>query len=123
MDAKRKLYLSFTLLIIMTLIVRLFGLFKIDSMTLPGIGFSALLINAGLMMLTIRGYQWARITLGVSLLLVSVVFLISIFVSTSDLIFSLVLLFFFMVHGYIGNFLLRDRNIRTFVTMQKRKYQ
>lgn len=123
MDAKRKLYLSFALLIIMTLVVRLFGLFRIDSMTLPGIGFSSLLINAGLMMLTIRGYQWARIMLGISLLLVSVIFLISIFFSTRDLTFSLVLLLFFMVHGYIGNFLLRDRSIRTFVAMQKRKYQ
>ncbi len=123
MEPKRKIFLSFAMLIVMTLVVKTFGFNRIESMSIPGIGFSSLLVNAGMMMLTIRGYQWARITLGVLMFLSALVFLIAIFVSTNELGLSLILLMFFMIHCYIGNFLLRDTKIKAFIESQRKKYQ
>lgn len=122
MNTKRKVYFSFALLIVMTLVAKAFGLYKIESMSIPGIGFSSMMINGGMMMLTIRGYQWARLTLAILMFLSGVIFLITILFATDDFWLSLILLMFFMIHSYIGNFLLRDPNVKVFVDEQRKKY-
>jgi len=120
--AKRKAHLLFSLLILSTLLVKLFGLFRIESMSVQGIGIWGLLINAGLMMLVIRGYHWARVTLGILMTTSAVSFLLSIFTISSNVWHSLILLFLLMVHGYTALFLLRDKSAKEFVKNQRARY-
>ena len=121
MDIRRKVYLAFAMLILMTLIAKITGLFEIESMSVPGIGLVSLILSAGMMMLVIRGYQWARIILSVLLIISSSIFLISIFFATKDLWYSLVLLIFFLSHSYVA-MMLRSPGVKRFVEEQRKRY-
>ena len=121
MDIRRKVYLAFAMLILMTLIAKITGFFEIESMSVPGIGLVSLILSAGMMMLVIRGYQWARIILSVLLIISSSIFLISIFFATKDLWYSLVLLIFFLSHSYVA-MMLRSPGVKRFVEEQRKRY-
>ncbi|MGB3466653.1 MAG: hypothetical protein WBA74_15335 [Cyclobacteriaceae bacterium] len=122
MNIRRKIYLSFAILIVMTLIAKITGLFRLESMSIPGIGMVSLVLSAGMMMLTIRGYQWARKILIILLAISASMFLLSIFIATKDLWASLVLLLFFLCHAYVA-MLLRNPDAKRFVDQQRHRYE
>lgn len=121
MDVRKKVYLAFATLILMTLIAKLTGFFNIESISIPGIGLVSLVLSAGMMMLVMRGYQWARQILIIMLAVSSSMFLLAIFIATSDLWHSLILFLFFISHAYVA-IMLRSREVRGFVDNQRQRY-